>query len=94
MKINTYVFPDGVDPHTRYLEGAEAYAGTGNRETGRCTESDTEVLGITVTKVKQLIKKYGGHGFTQHIDRDGGLFDTTEIKLKGNNSKHKYNRHL
>ena len=40
------------------------------------------------------MKKYGGSGCAQHFDRDGGLFETTEIILKGNNSKFKYNRHL
>ena len=49
---------------------------------------------ISVSEVKKLIKKYGGVGYTMHCERDGTLFETTPITLKGNNSKFKYNRHL
>lgn len=47
-----------------------------------------------ITRAKKMLKKYGGCAYTCHFDRDGGLFETTPIKLKGNNSKFKYNRHL
>jgi hypothetical protein len=52
------------------------------------------VGGLSVSIVKDLIKQYGGKGYTQHIDRDGSVFEVTEIKVSGNNSKHKYNKHL
>jgi hypothetical protein len=50
--------------------------------------------GYSVTQVKQFIRKFGGGGYTLHIDRDGGVFETSTIELTGNNSKFKYNRHL
>lgn len=51
-------------------------------------------MGITVTYAKKLLKEKGGHAWTEHIDRDGSCFEVTEIKLQGNNSRFKYNRHL
>lgn len=48
----------------------------------------------SVKRVKELIKKYGGCGHIEHYDRSGGCFEVTPIKIKGNNSKHKYNIHL
>ena len=50
--------------------------------------------GISVSRAKQLLREFSGSAWTYHIDRDGGVFETTEIKLKGNNSRHRYNRHL
>ena len=50
--------------------------------------------GLKVTTVKNLMKQYGGIGWTEHCDRDGGVFEVTEIRIKGNNSKFKYNVHL
>jgi len=48
----------------------------------------------SVSTAKKLLKKFGGNACTQHFDRDGGLFETTPILLKSNNSKFKYNHHL
>lgn len=48
----------------------------------------------SITMAKKLLKMFGGNAYTRHIDRDGGVFEVTQIKLKGNNSKHKYNVHL
>lgn len=50
--------------------------------------------GVSISTAKKLLKQYGGNAWTQHIDRDGGCFEVTEIKLSGNNSKFKYNHHL
>ena len=50
--------------------------------------------GISVTHAKQLLKEKGGSAWTDHCDRDGGVFEVTDIKLKGNNSQFKYNHHL
>lgn len=60
----------------------------------KCLKSEDTISGLSVTRAKQLLKEYGGAAWTCHIDRDGGVFETTEIKLAGNNSRHKYNRHL
>ncbi|MBR3624085.1 MAG: hypothetical protein IKN43_12155 [Selenomonadaceae bacterium] len=48
----------------------------------------------SVSMAKKLLKAYGGEAYTQHFERDGGLFETTPVTLKGNNSRFKYNRHL
>lgn len=48
----------------------------------------------SVKCIKKLIKKYGGGGHIEHYDRSGCCFEVTPIKIKGNNSKHKYNMHL
>jgi len=58
------------------------------------TDAGDTVGGITITHAKQLLRQFGGSAWTNHIERDGGVFETTEIKLTGNNSRHKYNRHL
>ena len=55
---------------------------------------DRTVDGISLKRAKELLKEYGGSAWTEHYDRDGGLFETSEIKLKGNNSRVRYNRHL
>ena len=56
--------------------------------------TDDTVGSITITRAKALLRQFDGSAWTNHIERDGGVFETTEIKLKGNNSRHKYNRHL
>lgn len=56
--------------------------------------AEDTIGGLTVTTVKNLMKEYGGCGWTCHCDRSGGCFEVTDIKLSGNNSKFKYNVHL
>jgi len=57
-------------------------------------DRDAEPELTTVSNAKKLIKKQGGFAYTEHIDRDGTLFEVTPIELKGNNSRFKYNVHL
>ena len=59
-----------------------------------CTEAEYVVHGISVTRAKKLLKIFGGHAYTRHVDRDGCCFEVTQIALGKNNSRHKYNRHL
>lgn len=56
--------------------------------------ADGIIDGVSISTAKKLLKQYGGNAWTQHIDRDGGCFEVTDITLKGNNSKFKYNHHL
>ena len=56
--------------------------------------SDDEPELMSITEAKKLLKSLGGFAWTEHLERDGSLFETTEIKLEGNNSRFKYNRHL
>lgn len=111
-RINYYEFPNGIDAHTRYLNGAlslggdcrlaiddcrnckECPEGWSECKYFHCHEAGNIIGGITVTEAKRLLKEFGGIAWTDHIERDGGHFETTEITLKGNNSKFKYNRHL
>ena len=72
-------------------EGAEGWS-----QCSRFRVSDAEdtLSGISITTAKKLLRQFGGSAWMAHIDRDGGVFETTEIRLAGNNSRHKYNRHL
>jgi len=109
MRLNYYEFPESVDPHTRYLNGASNKGGhcelgyTSCRECVgcwyecehyHCDESDTLICGCSVTTAKKLLKKFGGRAWTEHCDRSGGCFEVTPIKLGKNNSRLKYNHHL
>ena len=55
---------------------------------------DDTLCGISIKAAKKLLKQYGGKAWTDHIDRDGSCFEVTEIRLTGNNSRFRYNRHL
>ncbi len=115
MRLNYYRFPECVDAHTRYINGAdslkaecflgiklgskkclsyEACGGCRSCSYFRSTNSEDTISGISVTRAKQLLKEFGGTAWTCHIDRDGGCFETSEIKINENNSRFKYNRHL
>lgn len=78
MKITYYRFPDNVNQAV-----VSQY----------CDEGDNTTA-CSVSFAKKMLKQYGGSAWTEHIDRDGGCFEVTEIKLNGNNSRFKYNRHL
>lgn len=51
-------------------------------------------LETSVKEAKSLLRLYGGTAWTCHYERNGGLFEVSTIELVGNNSTHKYNRHL
>ncbi len=55
---------------------------------------DDTLGGISITRAKQLLRRYGGSAWTEHCERDGGVFEVSEITLTGNNSQFTYNRHL
>lgn len=55
---------------------------------------DSEPIIAKISTAKRLLKEKGGHAWTEHYERDGTLFETTDIKLKGNNSRFRYNRYL
>lgn len=103
MRINYYKFPEGTDENILLENGCAIIC-----KDGRTVYADNipdehraevdyiarEISGITVTFAKELLKTFGGSAITRHFDRDGGLFETTEIRVNKNNSTHKYNRHL
>ena len=51
-------------------------------------------IAVSITIAKKLIRSIGGEAETHHIERDGTVFEVTPVRLAGNNSRHKYNRHL
>lgn len=61
-----------------------------------------ESIVTSISEAKKLLKadlKAKGEdseacAWTEHYDRDGGMFEATPIELTGNNSHFKYNQHL
>lgn len=79
MRLTYYHFPDNTPLETLVEHD--------------CTPDDN-VISCSVSFAKQMIRKHGGIAWTEHIDRDGSVFEVTEVKLTGNNSQFKYNYHL
>ena len=80
MRLNYYRFPENAPPAILVEHD--------------CAPDDRVIGGCSVTFAKQMLKKYGGDAWTEHIDRDGGCFEVTDIATIGNNSRFKYNHHL
>ena len=79
MRLHYYQFPKGT-PEEILRE--------------HCEEGEDTIMGCSITTAKKMLKQFGGTAWTDHIERDGGVFETTEITLEGNNSRFKYNHHL
>lgn len=79
MRLNYYRFPEGISEDIL-------------RE--HCGADEDTIGGISVTNAKKYLKQFGGSAWTEHIDRDGSLFEVTPIEIGGNNSRFKYNHHL
>ena len=105
MRLTYYRFPEGTPEDVLLSNGCGVILKTGDeffpspavipddkRPLVDCV--NTVISGVSITTARKLMKQYGGCGWTAHIDRDGCVFETTPIQLKGNNSRHKYNRHL
>lgn len=102
MRLNYYRFPEGT-PESVLLEngcgvvlknGETIYPDSIPEDKRQLVDHVDNVISCCVSFAKKMMKQYGGSGWTEHIDRDGGCFEVTEIKLQGNNSRFKYNRHL
>lgn len=103
MRRSFYRFPENSDQMVRFQEGCAVILKNGNEiypdsipeERWAQIECIGDIVdGISVTRAKQLLRKYGGSAWTEHYERDGTLFEVTEIHLAGNNSQFKYNHHL
>lgn len=103
MRRSFYRFPEDSDPMVRFEEGCPVILKSGSEIYPETIPEDCWPLidcigdiveGINITRAKQLLKKYGGNAWTEHYERDGTLFEVTEIQLTGNNSRFKYNHHL
>lgn len=103
MRLNYYQFPENTPESVRLDNGCAVVLKTGGEIWPDCIPDDKRnlvdhvsfILGpMTVTSAKKLLRRYGGSAYTEHYERDGGLFEVTEIHLTGNNSRFKYNHHL
>lgn len=103
MRLNYYEFPEGTSESTLLENGCEIVLKDGRTVYADSIPDDRRPLvdyichcigGLSVTAVKKLLRQYGGAGWTEHLERDGGCFEVTEIKPTGNNSRFKYNHHL
>lgn len=102
MRISYYRFPDET-PEAVLLEngcavvlkdGREIYPESIPDERRALVDHICHTVSCKVSWAKKMLKEYGGEGWTEHIERDGGCFEVTPIKLTGNNSKFRYNHHL
>lgn len=105
MRLNYYRFPEGTSVERMLAAGCEAVLKNGDRTLLDTYEAyiihkdeivsvDHVIGGLSVSVVKEFMASDGGTGWTEHIDRDGGVFEVTPITLEGNNSRFKYNHHL
>ena len=103
MRVTYYTYPEEVSPAdciSAYLK-AKGWAPDMNdladRVHFRNLKSKIEEYGeieCSVSFAKKLLRAIGGNAYTQHFDRSGCLFETTQIRLAGNNSRHHYSSHL
>ena len=103
MRLNYYRFAEGTDESILLENGCAVVLKDGDTiypdsipddKRELVDYVDDTIYGCSVTFAKQLLKRYGGSAWTEHIDRNGGCFEVTDITIKGNNSKFKYNHHL
>lgn len=103
MRLSYYQFPSDTNEETLLKNGCSVILKDGtskqcasipNQYRDQIAYVDNVVGPLSVKEIKSLIRQFGGFGYTEHLDRDGGLFEVTMIQLKGNNSSFKYNRHL
>lgn len=103
MRLHYYRFPENSDPMVRFQEGCAVVLKNGDSIYPKSIPEDKRpyvdhiddtLSGISITEAKRLLKAYGGSAWTEHCERDGGVFEVSEISLKANNSRFKYNHHL
>lgn len=102
MRISYYRFPAGTDEKTlldagcgvMLKDGREIYPDSIPDEKRPLVDHVGDTISCCVSAAKRMLKQYGGCAWTEHIERDGGVFEVTEITLNGNNSRFTYNHHL
>ena len=103
MRRNFYRFPEISDRMVRFNEGCAVILRNGSEIYPESIPEERwpQILcigdivdDVSVSRAKELLRKYGGSAWTEHYERDGTLFEVTEIHLNGNNSRFKYNHHL
>jgi len=71
MRTNYYEFPKGTSDRILIENG--------------CTSDNRIRIVVRISDVKRLIRTHGGKGWVEYTGRDGKVYETTEIALKGNN---------
>ena len=102
MRLNYYRFPEGTPEDVLLENGCGVVLTNGDTIYPASIPDDKrplvdyveDTISCCVSSAKKLLKQYGGSAWTEHLERDGGLFEVTEIKLTGNNSRFRYNHHL
>lgn len=102
MRRTYYQFPEGTPENTLLgngcgvflISGEEIFPGSIPDDKRHLVSHIGRVIPCSITHAKELLKAYGGAAWTEHFERDGGLFEVSEVKLGKNNSRFKYNRHL
>ena len=102
MRLSYYRFPEGTDESILLANGCGVVLKNGETVYPDSIPDDKrplvdyieDTVSCCVSYAKKMMKQYGGAAWTEHIDRDGGCFEVTEITLTGNNSKFRYNHHL
>ena len=102
MRITYYYFPDSMPTEERisaYLAASGVKLDMSDKfDRCRYRTISEEVrdgrIAVSITIAKKLLRSIGGEAETHHIERDGTVLEVTPVRLVGNNSRHKYNRHL
>ena len=102
VRITYYYFPDSTPVEERisaYLAASGVKLDMTDRfDRCRYRTISEEVkdgrIAVSITVAKRLLRSIGGTAETHHIERDGTIFEVTPVRLVGNNSRHKYNKHL
>lgn len=105
MRLLYYTFPDNTPEEVLLEWGCEVFRKDGSSwypdpedmtddERAQIDHIDHTISCSRITTIKRLMRQYDGHGWTEHVDRSGSVFEVSDIKLEGNNSRFKYNHHL
>lgn len=102
MRLSYYRFPEGTPEGVRLENGCGVVLKSGSTiypdsipaEKRLLVDYVGDTISCSVSAAKKLLKQYGGSAWTEHLERDGGCFEVTEIRIAGNNSRFKYNHHL
>ena len=92
MRRSFYRFPEDSDQMVRFKEGCAAILKDGREiypesipeERWAQIECIGDVVdGVSVTRAKELLRKYGGSAWTEHYERDGTISPTSTMKTDG-----------
>lgn len=102
MRLSYYRFPEGTDENVLLENGCGVVLKSGVTiypsdipdDKRSLIDHIEDTISCSVSSAKKMMKQFGGAGWTEHIERDGSVFEVTEITINGNNSRFKYNHHL